>query len=469
MKKTIKTLTAALAILLMAGMLFSQLGWLVQRKTSFVKNHDFYSQKADFDVLFFGSSHVINGVLPMELWRDEGIVSYNLGSHGAPIATSVWLARLALKTTSPKVIVLDCAYADGDQKTASQKEFLHQSADTIPFSPAKVRMMMDLFPSWDDRMEFLWDYSIYHYRWSSIVEADLTVEPGTEKGAETRYDVATPVNDLPITEDNYWKPENVSGEYIRQLAAECRKKNVQLVLTYLPHPDDRGIAQADSRGMEILAEELGIPCLNYLRLSGELMNYRSDCYDSASHLNGSGARKVTRYMGQFLRDHFPEIPDHRQEEAYADWHGDYARYLAVKTQRLQEESRMWVVLMMLSDPDFSACVYLEKPKLWVEDAMYQGLLENLGIDTAALPLEEPILLTTWKGEGQWAPLSDRIETPYGDAQLVNWQEKRIINWNEESQMQMEAYSDRAAAVVRNADTGEVVLRVQFDAEQAITE
>lgn len=467
MKKTIRVLASALAILLLAGLLFSRLGWLVQRKSSYVKNREFYTQKEDFDVLFFGSSHMINGVLPMELWRDYGIVSYNLGSHGAPIPTSVWLARMALKTTTPKVIVLDCAYADTDQKVNDQKEYLHQSADTIPFSPAKVRMMMDLFSSWDDRVEFLWDYSIYHYRWASIVEADLAVETSPEKGAEARYAVDVPVNDLPITEDNYWKPENVSADYIRQLAGLCREKGVKLVLTYLPHPDERGIAQADSRGMEILAEELNLPCLNFLRISEELMDYRADCYDPSSHLNAAGARKVTDYLGQFFREHFPEIPDHRQEEAYQDWHGSYARYLADKTERLQQETRMEVVLMMLSDPDFAACVYLESPKIWLDDPKYLGLLENLGIDTNTLPREEPILLTSWKGEGRWAGLSDRIDTPFGDAQLIDWEGRRVLNWNEESLMRMKEYSDTAAVVVRNSSTGEIVLKAQFADELVV--
>jgi hypothetical protein len=62
----------------------------MERKSSDFKYADYFEQDEDFDVLFFGTSHVINGIFPMELWNDYGIVSYNFGGHGNEIATSYW-------------------------------------------------------------------------------------------------------------------------------------------------------------------------------------------------------------------------------------------------------------------------------------------------------------------------------------------------------------------------------------------
>ena len=50
---------------------------LVERKSAYQKNGDFMEQSEDLDVLFLGTSHVINGVFPMELWKEYGITSYN--------------------------------------------------------------------------------------------------------------------------------------------------------------------------------------------------------------------------------------------------------------------------------------------------------------------------------------------------------------------------------------------------------
>ena len=49
---------------------------LVERKSAYQKNGDFMEQSEDLDVLFLGTSHVINGVFPMELWKEYGITSY---------------------------------------------------------------------------------------------------------------------------------------------------------------------------------------------------------------------------------------------------------------------------------------------------------------------------------------------------------------------------------------------------------
>jgi hypothetical protein len=62
----------------------------MERKASDFKYANFFEQDEDFDVLFFGTSHVINGIFPMELWNEYGIVSYNFGGHGNEIATSYW-------------------------------------------------------------------------------------------------------------------------------------------------------------------------------------------------------------------------------------------------------------------------------------------------------------------------------------------------------------------------------------------
>lgn len=41
-------------------------------------NGTFFNQPKDYDVLFFGTSHVRYGIYPMELWEEYGITSYNL-------------------------------------------------------------------------------------------------------------------------------------------------------------------------------------------------------------------------------------------------------------------------------------------------------------------------------------------------------------------------------------------------------
>ena len=97
--------TACFCVLLIAVVGATQS--LFERKYSYTKYYDFYQQKQDFDVLFLGTSHVLNAVYPMDLWRDYGIVSYNMANHSENICTNYWQLRNALQYTKPKVVVID--------------------------------------------------------------------------------------------------------------------------------------------------------------------------------------------------------------------------------------------------------------------------------------------------------------------------------------------------------------------------
>ena len=69
------------------------------------------------DVLFVGASTMFYGALPMELYRDYQIRSYNLSSSGQPTECSYFLAKYAFKTQSLKAVVLDVTPAlDAEDK-----------------------------------------------------------------------------------------------------------------------------------------------------------------------------------------------------------------------------------------------------------------------------------------------------------------------------------------------------------------
>ena len=108
MSMTLKRIASCLIVVCLTVAILAGLTGIVENKSSLQKYTQFFEQEGDFDVLFLGSSKVINGVLPMELWNDYGIVSYNLGGHANTIPTSYWVLRNALEHTTPKCVVLDC-------------------------------------------------------------------------------------------------------------------------------------------------------------------------------------------------------------------------------------------------------------------------------------------------------------------------------------------------------------------------
>ena len=61
------------------------------------------------DIVFLGTSHMIYGAAPMELYEKYGIKSYNLSTPSQPLQIGYYLLKNTLKTQSPELIVYDAS------------------------------------------------------------------------------------------------------------------------------------------------------------------------------------------------------------------------------------------------------------------------------------------------------------------------------------------------------------------------
>ena len=82
MQTKAKNLIKALLFTLGLCLIVMGLSRVFERKTSAQMYDAFFDAKENFDVLFLGTSHTSNGVLPLQLWQEQGIGSYNMAGHG---------------------------------------------------------------------------------------------------------------------------------------------------------------------------------------------------------------------------------------------------------------------------------------------------------------------------------------------------------------------------------------------------
>ena len=138
---------------------------ILSNKESETNYKAFFEQSEDYDVLFYGTSHIHRAVDPMALWKDFGIVSYNMASDGCRIPTIYWQIRLSLEYTTPKLIVVDCAYLSREEKV-SKDGAVHKALDAFPISRTKVEAVFDLYEDKDHREGMIFPFSTYHNRWN---------------------------------------------------------------------------------------------------------------------------------------------------------------------------------------------------------------------------------------------------------------------------------------------------------------
>lgn len=377
MKKHKKSIYKIIRASLFCIGLICIVGWhskVLERKSDESRLGDFFEEN-NYDALFLGTSHVRDGIFPMELWNEFGITSYNLSGSTSRIAQDYWVMKNALDYTDPKLIVVDCSGLSSKNKVPPQLGRLHEVIDTFPLSFTKLAMIKDLIDEPNDRTEFIWKFSLYHNRWSELTEADFAsgANPKATKGATPYARVAVPQKVTKIERDSKLDYDTVNVEYLCKIIEECQSKNIDVLLTYLPFPASEEKQKEANRAYDI-AEEYGVNYVNFLDM--DIVNYDIDCADSNSHLNQSGAGKVMNYLGEYIMNHY-ELTDHRKDENYQSWDEAYETYAEYKINNIKSQTALDRYLMLLSDKNYSYGIYIrENSEIFQDERMLQ-LIENI--------------------------------------------------------------------------------------------
>ncbi|MDE6844471.1 MAG: hypothetical protein K2J99_01710, partial [Lachnospiraceae bacterium] len=297
-----KKIISACVCLLLCLTLFIYANNFLARKTSYQKNADFYGAQEDFEVLFLGSSHMIMGIAPMELWDDYGITSYNMANYGQYLPVDYWVLKNALDYTTPKLVVIDVFSIDKDAKYSSTHvSSMHEMFDIMPLTRNKLHAIQDLLPE-EQHMEFLFPFSFYHSRWSEINSTFWTKPvPSTEKGGNLDYSNALPYAAVSECEEPDWiahsrknQTQTVGKDYLEKIITLCQENNIEAALVALPFAPTEE-EQLYLNSVQDIADEYNIKYFNMNQTDGYI-NYSTDMYDEG-HLNSSGARKTTAVLG----------------------------------------------------------------------------------------------------------------------------------------------------------------------------
>jgi hypothetical protein len=127
----------------------------------------------------------------------------------------------------------------------------------------------------------------------------------------------------------------------------------------------------------VCADDNDIPYLNFVYEDLDI-NYATDCMDESHHLNMSGAKKVTDYIGKYLLNNY-NITDKRKVSEYNFWYTDYEEYKADKIKWLGEQQNDWEYLVMLNDRDFYVRIYADENSSIYSDNELIELVGNISV------------------------------------------------------------------------------------------
>ncbi len=439
---------------------------LVERKSSFNKNQMFFEEakKEHLDVLLFGSSHVINGINPLQLYSEHGLTAYNLGGYGSVLLSSYWQLRLALDYCTPKVVVVDAymlendvRYVDDPQANVDSDE-LHLNVDRFPFNKTKLSALNDMFLADSEKYPYIWDYIIYHDRWKELGAEDFKRFTGSADvnrmmGAVIEYGVHDAEYSYVDYQTGGLAQETVGTTYLRRIIEECQSRNIQVVVTTLPFLAMEQ-NQAAAHTAEQIAEEYGCLSVNMLEVPG-LIDINSDMEDPG-HLNILGCQKVTAYLGNVLKANY-ELEDHRGDEAYSNWDSCYEEFCNeisemsvgnkdIYTQfmmlKLNQEKETYAVSIRGASSVYADSTLIRQLKLLGASEMLENAIAN---KCSYLLISDHGIVTEFAGDGE----ERTVETSGGTLTYIPASDIfRVLNINGDTEMNYLYSDDHAYADVQ---------------------
>lgn len=314
-KKTIIYIVKAVVFVVILFIILGGLSIIVRpkdnTKESETINHEakaIYTEPEDtIDVVAMGASNFWCGYIPMQVWENTGITTYNCGTLMQEVWYSYYFLEEIFKTQTPKILLFDVDVL-----------FLEDTTQI-----ANVNSLITTALNWKlPVME-------YHNRWKSVTGADITTEV---KATNDNYmkgfyfvDAKESYEATPDYMDQVFDNQELTALnrfYMDKIKKLCEENGTKLVL--LEAPAVR--AWNHQRKNEILeyAQENNLEFLD-ANMADLGIDWTIDSRDAGYHLNFDGARKFTSYVEAYLGKD-TSLTDHRQDPKYSKWNDDLKKY-----------------------------------------------------------------------------------------------------------------------------------------------
>ena len=284
----------------------------------------YYAEKDNtLDVLFMGNSDMYRGMSPIVLWDEYGIASYSYTSPGQRMWTSYYVLLDALRSQSPEIIVLN---VDSIQSTGPSAESNYRKAlDNMQMSPVKIKAILD--PAFkfniEKKISFVFPILRYHTRAADLTKEDFELAYGYNvfeyKGMDMNANVRPYEGGntyMEEKEESFEIPEEPK-KYVDKIIEICEENNIKLILVEIPSADSWSYAKSIALSEYALEKE--VPFIDFNLLLDEIdLDWTKDTEDGGDHLNVIGAEKVSKYMGEYLKQNY-DIKDRREDENYKSW------------------------------------------------------------------------------------------------------------------------------------------------------
>ena len=269
--------------------------------------YEILSEKEDtIDVLVLGDSLVYASVSPMEIYGEYGYTLYDCAGPAEIFRDAYEYFEVAVKSQHPKLLIIEGNMFFRDERKRPKDE----RAKKI------ISNYLPLLEHHDN-----WKHLLLSKDDKIVVEkgyvANKNIEPSNNFDYMIKMDKKTSILD-----------KNV--EFFEKLLDLANEYNVKIVI--MGFPSQKSWYKSKHDLMEEFASKYNIEFidLNYEESLG--IDWTVDTKDNGSHLNYTGAKKVSKYLGNYLHE-LGILEDHRNDSKYSDWDKAYELHNKVLNEK----------------------------------------------------------------------------------------------------------------------------------------
>lgn len=269
-------------------------------------NTVFYSYEKDYiDVVFVGSSHSYCGFSPQILSEEVGLESYNFASSNQSMLANYLWAKEAYSHQKYDVSIVEAMsfpMSHGDLENDMRSLY------SMKFSPYYYELALTYKRN---AYKVLFPVFAFHNEWDTISK-DLFVNTTKEymlehRGYRPLYSVLLPGTAGYVLDESNEERGYLKFTYVDKIREFCDKKGIQLIFAKtIMAPNDGNVWDMSYHNtVQDYAEQYDIPFIDfnmkYYREAAGLV-IEEDIAEDLRHANDSGARKMTKYIGEFIRN-----------------------------------------------------------------------------------------------------------------------------------------------------------------------
>lgn len=269
---------------------------------------EYYACDKENDVIFLGDSEVYYNFSPKVLEEEYGFVTYIRGSANQSMWQSYYLLLDTLRYETPKAVVL--SVSSMMKEKSDSEPYNRMTIDGMEWSQYKYECIKESMTEDESFVSYVFPIFRYHDRWSQLSGEDfkyfLSKPQVSYRGYIEKTEIV-PMGQLPSKRplENYQFSEKAVS-YLEDIKSLCQEKGIKLILVKSPSQYPYWYEQWEEQ-IEEFTEDNDILYVNLLEDVEEIgLDFNEDTFDGGLHLNGTGAKKNTKYFGKILLE---EIDD----------------------------------------------------------------------------------------------------------------------------------------------------------------